>query len=78
MSWRHGTWYGYAEKHCPCDLCMAAMRASRAKVRINLRNKPIPDHVHGTSNGYQNYGCRCDPCTQAQTQAVAAYRAGRS
>ena len=30
---------------------------------------------HGTHGGYSNHKCRCDPCTEANTAAMADWRA---
>jgi len=63
----HGTFNGYSNYGCRCDLCKLAGRETNKiqKAKRIARPKDGTEWYHGTVNGYRNWGCRCEPCHEA-------------
>ena len=61
---RHGTFYRYAQLHCPCAACKEAGR----KRNEQYRNRPLSEKKLqcGKLSTYNN-GCHCAECRKANT-----------
>jgi hypothetical protein len=80
---RHGTFNGYSNQRCRCELCREANSNRMKEYRsTNLRrygtvNKIQPgdgDPRHGTINGYTAHACRCDLCKAVGKEYGKRYR----
>ena len=77
--WRHGTWYGWMTKKCPCPECSVlrdAYNAQRRQCRSNIRGPYGLPAEHGTYKRYKR-GCKCDPCKRANADRSKDMRASK-
>jgi hypothetical protein len=74
---RHGTWNGYHNCKCRCQLCRDAWAVHVAERRQVWRARGLDpaDPRHGKVNTYLNYACRCAACTSARTEYAREQRA---
>lgn len=68
---QHGTYNGYSNYGCKCELCRAAGAEWRRQRYVKKARAPrVPQH--GTTSEYGNHGCRCDLCRAAKAEASHA------
>lgn len=67
----HGTYQGYAYRHCRCDECVQAYRKRSREMRYKRYTKT--PRVHNASS-YLNYRCRCEICRAAWSKKNRDYR----
>lgn len=60
---RHGEYVGYTKDLCRCDLCRAANRRYKNKLKASKTGLPAGDPRHGSALGYDYHRCRCPLCT---------------